>query len=76
MVDGRVLEGKKNLELHLDTSQLVGTLLLNVIFWRVHKNEIYYVVERLWVYSSECRNIIFYRKFGHGAKILAQNFGK
>ena len=28
------------------------------------------------VYSSECRNIISCRKFWHGAKTLAQNFGK
>ena len=30
----------------------------------------------LRVYSSECRNIISCRKFWHGAKTLAQNFGK
>ena len=28
------------------------------------------------VYSSECRKIISCRKFWHGAKTLAQNFGK
>ena len=28
------------------------------------------------VYSSECQNIISCRKFWHGAKTLAQNFGK
>ena len=33
-------------------------------------------VQTLRVYSSECRNIISCRKFWHGAKTLAQNFGK